>query len=150
MDVKIDAGTGFLDKLARVFKQDPKIHIGILGDGKRTDGQLTNAEIGYKHEMGVDGPQRSFLRMPLTAKLGQELATSDVLSDASLKELATVGSMLPLCQKIGIMGEAVIADAFDTGGFGEWPESDMRLKKNHQTLVETQQLRNSITSEVDI
>ncbi len=53
-----------------------------------------------------------------------------------------------LVKKVAVVAEGIVAEAFDTGGFGQWPPSDMTHKKVHQTLVETQQLRNSITSEV--
>jgi phage gpG-like protein len=67
----------------------------------------------------------------------------DVLNDV-LKS----GTFTPWLKKVAVLAEGIVADAFASGGFGKWPPSDMTHKKNHQTLVETQQLRNSITSEV--
>ena len=49
---------------------------------------------------------------------------------------------------MGAVGESIVQDAFSTGGFGKWKPSRMENKQTKQTLVETQQLRNSITSDV--
>lgn len=139
-----------LEQLEKALKRKaPEIRLGILGDGGMREDGLTNAEVGAIHEFGTTtAPVRSFLRMPLTEKLNDELEKSGAFTLEALGRVIQMGSLVPWCQKVAVCAEAVIADAFDTGGFGKWPPSDMRNKKVHQTLVESQQLRNSITSEV--
>lgn len=132
----------------------PNVKVGILGDKtarKAQEGSSTvsNAEIGAKHEFGEDGmPMRSFLRMPITSQLQKFLEKSGAFTPEALAEVVKMGSLLPWMEKIGISAEAVVQEAFETGGFGFWQPSNMNFKKNHQTLVETKQLRESITSVV--
>ncbi len=51
-------------------------------------------------------------------------------------------------KRIAIVALDVVLGAFATGGYGKWKPSNMEHKKVHMTLVETQQLRNSVTEEV--
>ena len=154
-----------LEQLLKGFKDLPTVRVGILGDksasrrdniaktGKKFKGGdlsvQTNADIGLKHEFGKDGmPIRSFLRMPLTVGLQAALEQSKFFDENALKKVILAGNLNEWFAKIGIVAESVIMDAFDSGGFGKWKPSNMKYKHNQQTLVETQQLRNSITSEV--
>lgn len=149
MSETVELDTKKLDQLIKAFKVIPEGKIGVLGskNGRKDDG--SNATIGAKHEFGQDGmPQRSFLRMPLTENLGEYLENSGTFNEEVLKQVIKEGSIVKWVKEIMIVCEHVVADAFETSGFGKWKLSNMKYKKNHQTLVETQQLRNSITSEV--
>lgn len=152
MSETVTLKTAKLDKLIAAFKgQMPQARVGILGDsakpGKRANSE--NATIGAKHEYGQDGlPVRSFLRMPLQTQLQAELERSGAFKKDALKRVVKDGSILQWMRNIAFTAEAVVLKAFDTGGFGNWKPSNMARKKTKQTLVETQQLRNSITSEV--
>ena len=106
-------------------------------------------EVVIAREFGTENqPQRSFLRVPLAEHFGDYYQGSG-LGEEHLKEAIEAKNMYPLALKLGQIGETVISDAFQTGGFGEWKESDMSKKKVHQTLVETQQLWRSVTFRVD-
>jgi phage gpG-like protein len=142
-----------LQQLCKALKARPPVaRLGILGDkNKRKKGIPGNAEIGAAHEFGSEKrglPQRSFLRVPLIDKLQGEMEKTGALEDLVIKEVIRSGSMVSWLKKIAVLGEKIVQDAFATGGFGKWKPSDMTRKKNHQTLVETQQLRDSIVSEV--
>lgn len=154
----------FVDKgFKRLMKaiediEDNTVAVGVLGQkNQRAGATETNANIGMKHEFGevveINGrpvklPERSWLRMPITEKLVETLVSSGAFTEDAARKVVDDGTVVPWLKKIGIAAEAVIADAFNTGGFGKWPASNMNFKKNHQTLVETQQLRNSVLSEV--
>lgn len=151
-----DLDTKGLDQIIKAFKKFPTIRVGILGDGSErvgTDGEksgLSNASVGLIHEAGsVNSPQRSFLRIPLATQFDKRLAAAGALDRAILRRMVRTGSALGLAKKLGVMAEGVVLEAFDTRGFGEWKPSDMRFKKVHQTLVETNQLRDSITHEIE-
>ena len=160
----IKLSTKNLDQFVKALKgKMPVARVGILQNttsrtatqtqnksGKfESKGNQTNAEIGIAHEFGTEKlPIRSFLRVPLADNLQTYLEKSGAFNKSTLRTVVKEGSVREWVQKIAITAEAVIADAFDTGGFGKWKPSDMKHKKVHQTLVETQQLRNSITSEV--
>lgn len=139
-----------LDKLLKALKgKQPKLRVGILGDVGRAGPGPSNATIGAAHEFGTSSlPVRSFLRLPISTMLGKELESSGALDKSSVDAVIKAGSVVPWLTKIGIVAEGIVSDAFDSGGFGTWVPSDMRYKTNHQTLVETHQLRDSITSDV--
>jgi len=128
-------------KLLKQFSEElPTINVGILKDNNsRTDGR-TNAEIGSIHEFGsLDGkiPMRSFLRMPLYEWLGKEIKNIQKQKDLNIEEVA---------EQIGIAAVAVITDAFATNGFGTWEKCKT---KDEDILVDTGQLRDSISYEVE-
>lgn len=160
-----------LDQILKALKaKPPVVRVGILGEKtQRVEGKTTltfsevqnlkkprrgadvptNAEIGASHEFGTSKlPQRSFLRMPLADRLQKEMESAGALDEKVLKEVIRSGSVVPWLKKIAVLAEGIVLGAFDSGGYGKWKPSDMRYKTVHQTLVETQQLRNSITSEV--
>jgi phage gpG-like protein len=141
-----------LATIIKSFKNaDAKARVGILGGKNTRKDSNTNAVIGVKHEFGdpkENLPIRSFLRMPIIEKMQSKLDASNAFSKKSINEIIQAKDILPWIKKLGVLGEAIVLEAFETGGFGKWKPSNMKFKKNHQTLVETQQLRNSITSEV--
>jgi hypothetical protein len=139
-----------LKTIAKIFKENNlKIRVGILGNSPiRSDGQ-TNADVGAQHEFGTeDLPKRSFLRMPLEMKLNQTIKQMEIMTRKTVSEIYQDRSIVKVLKKIAVVAENIVQEAFDTGGFGKWKPSNFLFKKNHQTLVETQQLRKSITSEV--
>ncbi len=139
-----------LEKLLKALKGKPAVaRIGILGKSPARDGGKSNAQIGAMHEFGTSSlPQRSFLRIPLSDNLGAALESSGAFDKDVLKDVLKLGTLTPWVKKMAIVAEGIVAEAFESGGFGKWPPSNMAHKKNQMTLVETAQLRNSITSEV--
>jgi hypothetical protein len=150
-EMKIDG----LEHLLKALKnKPPTIRVGILGSGNARDSQggATNDFIGMQHEFGsVRVPKRSFLREPLADNIGKAMESSGALDADILKQAIKTGSVKPWCDKIAVLAEGIVLEAFDSGGYGKWKAlkpSTLRDKKNAQILVETGQLRNSITSEV--
>lgn len=137
----------------------PAIKIGILAGGSRQPkkgktSHATNATIGAVHEYGSPArgiPARSFLRMPMTEHLQKEIEASGILDKNSADDVVKKGSLKPLVEKMAILAEAVVQDAFETGGFGTWPQwkDPNYTNEGGMLLVDTQQLRNSITTRVD-
>ncbi len=146
----------------------PEARVGILGSSTRKQeaevshesitrmkGQkqapkpVSNATIGAAHEFGsAKLPKRSFLREPITDHLQERLDIAGAFDETKLKKVIADGSILEWMKKIAVTAEGIVLEGFDTGGFGKWKPSEMKFKKVKQTLVETTQLRNSITSEV--
>lgn len=153
---KID--TAGFDALIRALKKNSaRVQVGIVGGSVRenvnhpgsTDSGVTNAEVGAAHEYGTSTlPQRSFLRIPLADNLMRELVKSGAFQKDSLNAVIRQRSFMPWLQKLAVVGESIVLGAFDTGGYGKWIPSDMSRKKNHQTLIETGQLRNSISTRI--
>ncbi len=171
--VKLDK----LQSLIKALKVNPpKAKIGILGGsvhssmiygkGGKSNGkekyrggfndfseqQKTNAEIGAIHEFGTSSvPQRSFLKMPISDNLSKEMQKGGLFDKDVLEKVVGEKSLKAWVTLAAVAAVACVADAFNTGGNGKWAPlspKTMDHKKVHQTLVETQQLRNSITYEV--
>jgi hypothetical protein len=128
------------------------VKVGVMGskNARASKDFETNATIGARHEFGSasDGiPKRSFLKMPLDEKLPEEL---DEIGDDVFLGL-TENNIEEFYQKLGIKAEEIVQEAFNTGGFGKWtPLSEVTIrKKGHdKILIDTVQLRRSISSEV--
>jgi len=150
VSIKIDG----LDRLAKALKAKvPTVKVGILGSNNaRSDGSASNATIGATHEFGTTVvPMRSFLRIPLSTYLEKGLQSSGAFTKRAIETVIAEKSLLPWVEKMGIEAVGIVLDAFDSNGFGSWaplmPET-LAHKQVKQTLVETQQLRDSITYEV--
>jgi hypothetical protein len=132
------------------------IKVGVLGNkvNRKSEGPLTNAEIGFKHEFGSYSeriPQRSFLRMPLQDKANDAL---DMLVKEGLLGMLAQGQLKLILKLLGVACENVIGQAFETAGFGNWkPLTKFTIERkrqhNPQPLIDTRQLQRSITSRVD-
>lgn len=152
--MEVESKQDMLDKFYRMMKEQKFVaRIGVLGNkDRRTKGVApSNATIGAVHEYGSPGkniPQRSFLRMPIETKLQAELDKRKFFTPAMLKKMSEASSLEPLIEKVAIAAVAVVLQAFDTTGFGNWKPSNMEYKALKQTLVETQQLIKSIDHDV--
>lgn len=140
---------GFTD-LQKQLAKGYKAKVGIMGESAtRDDGELNNPEIGLIHEVGRvsdNMPARSFLRMPLTFKKADLMTFA--IKNAKLIEQGNVKGFFA---KIGIKAEAIIQEAFETGGFGQWAKnkpSTIAAKGSSAPLIDTGELRKAITSEV--
>lgn len=134
-----------------MFKSNATVKVGILGEKNSRSGSMTNAQIGAMHEFGTTTiPKRSFLREPISDNLDKELKKAGLLDKKVIAKIIKESSAAELLAQVGILAEGIIADAFATGGFGKWPAWKTKGYENNtgNILVDTQQLRNSITSEV--
>lgn len=141
-----------LEKLLKALKKGGTIKVGILGDkDARKHGGGSNATIGLKHEFGLDGmPERSFLRMPIGSHLQRFLDKKGLFDKDALDKVFKKSSITPWLKKIGLAAEECIQDAFETGGFGQWaPWKGSYKSKTGQILVDTTDLRDSISSQVE-
>jgi hypothetical protein len=139
-----------LNKFVKELESGYAVDVGIFGAKKtkieREDehggkSTITNPELGYIHEMGIGVPMRSFLRMPLYLK--SEEILKEVMKDGALQKLAA-GDVVGVLSDLGLECEKAIAEAFETGGYGDWKPN----KKGTTTLIDTGQLRRSIASQV--
>ena len=140
-----------LEQILKALKsQPPVVKVGILGDAHR-EGGGTNAEVGAAHEFGTSTiPMRSFLRVPITEGLQKEMDKSHLSDPETIKKVIKDGTIVEWMTQISVCAEACVSDAFDTGGNGKWPAWKSSSYENNtgQLLVDTQQLRESVTSKV--
>ena len=151
--VKVRSNLKGLDQLQKNLRTKLVAKLGVFAsDNARDDGGLTNAEIGARHEFGVisEGlPRRSFLRDPIEIKRKELLATAQKVIKANI---AKEGGAEKIFELIGIAGEAIVQEAFETGGYGTWQELSAftKAKKgSSQILIESSQLRKSVISKVE-
>lgn len=162
-----------LDQLLKAMKKNMnRARVGVLGQkatrnavpsggrslnakngptAKDTLNAANNASLGAIHEFGTSKmPMRSFLRVPIADNLQKRLDNAGAFTEEEMKEVIRQGSFTPWLEKLAIIGEGIVQDAFDSGGFGKWPAWKTKGYSNNtgQILVDTQQLRNSISSEV--
>jgi hypothetical protein len=142
------------------------IAIGILDGEKNTrDDGNTNAGVGAVHEQMVsDGmdmeygskpsnlPRRSFLLDPLSTWYREALLEylksiqGDILNKMTIDK-----GIIKIYNRLGNEAKKCVQDAFDTGGKGNWQalsDSTIKRKGNSDILVDTSQLRNSISFRV--
>lgn len=146
-----------LDKLLKALALKGSVaRVGILGDktvrsnNEKKQG-LNNAEVGAIHEFGgANHPQRSFLRVPIAEHLESKLEGSGLADKDRLALVLKTGDTTPWVQELAILAEAIVIEAFATGGYGKWtPWTTPGYQNNTgQILKDTQQLSESITSEV--
>lgn len=146
-----------LEQLNDNFKDSEKFvtKVGILGDKalRKNSQGITNAEIGAAHEFGSfirKLPRRSFLKDSLLYKKDElvtflgKLIKNNILSRLGIKSIFS---------QMGIRAEKIIQEGFESKGFSKWTplkDSTIKAKKSSSILIDTAQLRSSITSVVDM
>ena len=148
-------GSGFITQVG-VLGQKTNRTLAIEGTRKpgKQASEQSNADIGMRHEFGVKSeglPRRSFLLMPLQQNAVELMKTRKILWDTFLAGKQTVASLKLAYTQLGIFAENIVQKAFETGGFGKWlPDapSTIRRKGSSAILIDTGQLRRSITSRV--
>jgi len=141
-----------LDQLLKALKANPpNARVGILGSTNPRSGKSpSNATVGAAHEFGTSKmPQRSFLRIPIADNLANQMQASGAFDKDVLKAVIKSGTVLPWIKKVTMIAEQIVLEAFATSGYGKWaPWKKGYTSKTGQILVDTNQLRDSITSEV--
>jgi hypothetical protein len=112
---------------------------------------LSNADIGAIHEFGYkEGniPERSWLRAPVMLYLPPTLERrGKQLWRIVISKRGVVAAL----KLLGVTAEKVIHEAFETGGFGKWPDlkkATIKRKGSSAVLIDTAQLRQSVRSAV--
>lgn len=145
------------DELRKHAKR--RAHVGIFNDKNAREDDKGNADIGITHEFGSVTrhiPERSFIRMPLLSRLPK--AVQDVGSVEWQKLIFRKGLVAGL-KNLAALGLHVINDAFETGGFGQWPAlSEITIRRKLAKtpggkgpvaiLIDTAQLRQSINTRI--
>jgi len=154
-NVEIDYNIEGLERIRKNLEESKLMaKLGIFGDKNKRDDNTgrTNADIGADHEFGVPSrnlARRSIFLDPLTIK-GKELTKKvGQIIDRYIDEENGIETILEL---VGIYGESIVQEAFETGGFGAWQpikEATANRKGSSQILIHKSELRRSITSKVE-
>lgn len=151
-NIKITQDFTKLNQLNKNAKQKLVTKVGILGNKKNRQGSQDNATIGAVHEFGSitkNIPRRSFLNDPLRLKAKEINAT---LAKSIPANITKNNGMFIVFSQIGAKAEQIVQQAFSTGGFGKWEdlkERSIKAKRSSSKLINTGQLRRSISSSVN-
>jgi len=146
--------------------RDTKAKVGVFG-GRHPGSGESIPDIAMLHEFGsqtarsfsykgsiikIKGiPTRSFLRMPLRVKKLKVVGDKEYMKKYVMYALQTGHVNVPL-EIMGHQAEAVIQDAFDSQGFGQWDKNMSKAyiaaKGSDTPLIDTGFLRQSVTSKV--
>lgn len=166
--VKVDMSG--LNELLKGINEPFKVRVGILGSkphskerhelgGVKKGGghkvgeeasELTNADIGLRHEKGVKSerlPRRSWLVDPLNdhipeylQKLGEEVIYRMVKNQS-----------IQAYTELGVVCMQIIQKGFDTGGYGKWKSLSaytIALKGSSKILIDSGQLAKAVSFDV--
>ncbi|MEG1232271.1 MAG: hypothetical protein RSE18_00420 [Acinetobacter sp.] len=139
---------GFLERFREIGK--PKVYIGVPAskNGIHKDSKINMATLLAIHALGLPSrgiPQRDPLRPPLIANAQRytdllALGLKNALSDGTDPKL--------VYEKIGIVATNDVKDYFITGNFKALSEKTIKAKGSSKPLLDTGELRNSISYEV--
>lgn len=154
-NLKVNIDLKALQDLEKNLEEKFFVKVGILA-GKASESHengISNLELGLVHEFGSitkNIPQRSFLRFPIEFK-GKAITKLIAKNKDKIKEAIVSTGLKGIYVNLGLIAEKVIQQAFESGGFGQWEdisEKTKKAKKSDTILVDTAQLRRSITSKV--
>lgn len=137
-----------LEKLIEGLESDAFVNIGVFEEAKTSEGKQV-AEIAAYNEFGSltrkdRPPKRSHIKMPLEQKSDKVAEYVERRAQSHLEN----GDVMAIFEDIGIAGESVIQEAFDTRGFGSWREnaaSTIERKGSDAPLIDEGLLRKAIT-----
>ena len=138
---------GGVDGLRKRVKKPGTVSVGIIDAGKHTDSDDTVASIGFKNEFGFGNiPERSFMRsttkekrkeiVNLQKKLLKKIQSGEMETE---RALGLIGSFVS-----GLISKKIV-------DIKSPPNSLVTIakKKSSNPLIDTGQLKNSITWRVD-
>ena len=138
---------GFLERFREIGK--PKVYIGVpTSKNGMHEGGINMATLLALHVLGAPSrgiPQRDPLRPPLIANAQRY---SDLLALGLKNALANGTDPKLVYEKIGIVATNDVKDYFVTGNFKALSEKTIKAKGSSKPLIDSEELRGSITYEV--
>jgi hypothetical protein len=130
--------------IGKRIKKNGVVNTGIIDAGNHDDSILTVAAVGFKNEFGIEVPERPFMR--LTVK-----RTKKEIQKMRQKMMQKIiNGELTLQKALGLLGEYMAGEIRETIINLRTPPNAPRTieaKGFDNPLVETEQLKNSITYE---
>lgn len=130
--------------LKKLDDEGYRVQIGLFGDKavrKHEQTGMTNAEIGFVHEMGSHLrhiPRRSFLLDTFTQHSEKLMTVLKPQVDALFKK----GKVDEYLKQVGVACTNLVVEAFETSGWGAWPPNAYRtlLQKLKGNIFKRRQL----------
>lgn len=139
---------GFLERFRDIGK--PKVYIGVPAskNGIHKDSKINMATLLALHVYGAPTrgiPQRDPLRPPLIANAQRY---TDLMAQGIKNALANGTDPNVVYEKIGIVASNDVKDYFVSGSFKPLDQKTIDRKGSSKPLIDTGELRSSITYEV--
>jgi hypothetical protein len=138
----------FLDRLkaALTGKRERVVNVGFPASAKELDGTST-AFIAAVHEFGSEHvPERSFMRTSLEANRNKRKA----LNEQNLKKVLNGGITIDAALgQLGLMASSDIKEQIKNGSFAPLKEATIKRKGSSKPLIDTGQMRQSVTYELE-
>jgi len=149
MKVKINSSNGKgIRALIKRTSKGGTVQVGILaGEGKHEGSDLTVAQVGFHNEFGTEKiPERSFIRLTINTK-------SKEIKQVARNEYKKIidGKSNPE-KGLGILGAftaGLIQETFTSNNWVANAERTIEEKGSSNPLIDTGQLRQSISYKVD-
>jgi len=141
--VKVKGG---IEALRKRVETPGTVDAGIIDAGKHKSGDDTVAEIGYKHEFGIGVPERSFMRSTVHAKKKATISLQKKLLIQIIRGTMKVEAGLGLLGEF--MSDAIRRKIVAINTPANSPQT-IKAKGSSNPLIDTGQMKNSITYEVN-
>lgn len=137
---------GLLERIAELGK--PKVYIGIPSSTNARQGASNNATIAATHEMGA--PSRGIPARPFLIPTMQNNADKyvNLMAQGFRNALQDKTKAAEVYEKIGLVASSDVKDYIVSGQFVPLKQSTIDRKGSSKPLIDTGELRNSISYEV--
>lgn len=151
---KITVNLGKLEEIKKQVGDTYRARVGVLGGkASRQNGSsgINNAELMLIHMFGSETrniPARDPLHAPII-KHRRELIRK--VGTGAMRAAFEAGNYRRMFELLGIAAESIVQNAFETAGDGLWPAlspATIKAKGSSRPLIDTAQLRRSVTSDV--
>jgi hypothetical protein len=137
---------GLLERIAELG--EPKVYIGIPSSTNARQGASNNATIAAAHEMGA--PSRGIPARPFLIPTMQNNAEkyTNLMAQGFRNALQDKEKAAEVYEKIGLVASSDVKDYIVSGQFVPLKESTIDRKGSSKPLIDTGEMRNSISYEV--
>lgn len=137
---------GLLERIAALG--EPKVYIGIPSSTNPRQGASNNATIAATHELGA--PTRGIPARPFLIPTMQNNADKYVqlMAQGFRNALQDKGKADEVYEKIGLVASSDVKEYIVSGQFVPLKESTIDRKGSSKPLIDTSEMRNSISYEI--
>ena len=137
---------GLLERIAALG--EPKVYIGIPSSTNARQGASNNATIAAVHEMGA--PSRNIPARPFLIPTVQNNADkyTNLMAQGFRNALQDKEKAAEVYEKIGLVASSDVKDYIVSGQFVPLKQSTIDRKGSSKPLIDTGELRNSISYKV--
>lgn len=138
----------FLKRLQRALSGKPKkvVHVGFPEGGPDKESGISVAGVAAAHEFGGgNAPERPFVRTGIRRGVPEQMA----LNKANLKAVVRGDLTVPQALgQLGLMAAGQVQREITEGDFAPLQDATVKRKGSSKPLIDTGQMRQSVTYEI--